>query len=59
MTVSQDFLLLAAVVLGFDVTIVDGPGADLIVSENPFLVSGVSQSYAEMIFVEVHMRSAS
>lgn len=26
--------------LGFDVTIVDGPGCDLIVSENAFLASG-------------------
>ncbi|MCC6673025.1 MAG: hypothetical protein IT458_18315 [Planctomycetes bacterium] len=38
--------------LGFDLAIVDGPGADLIVSENPFF-AGVGQSFAEFGFVEV------
>ncbi|MEZ6037783.1 MAG: hypothetical protein R3F29_09910 [Planctomycetota bacterium] len=40
--------------LGFNVPITDGPGADLIVSENPFQSSGgFWLSYAEMCFVEV------
>lgn len=38
--------------LGFGVHLVDGPGADLIVSENPFVVA-VGQVYAELMFVEV------
>lgn len=37
--------------LGFSVTITDGPGADLIVFENPFAFSG--QVFAEVMFVEV------
>ena len=40
--------------LGFAVPITNGPGADLIVSENPFRLSGTWwQSFAEMMFVEV------
>ncbi|MEO0652979.1 MAG: hypothetical protein AAFZ65_20055 [Planctomycetota bacterium] len=39
--------------LGFDVEIVDGPGADLIVSENSFLISGSDQVFAEVLYVEV------
>ncbi|MEM7203571.1 MAG: hypothetical protein AAF628_25125 [Planctomycetota bacterium] len=42
------------VVLGFDVVIADGPGADLIVSENPFVsTSNPALTFAEMLFVEV------
>ena len=41
------------VVLGFDVTIVDGPGADLIVTENPFSTGPVGHSFAEVAFVDV------
>jgi hypothetical protein len=37
--------------VGFDVTIVDGPGADLTVSENSFVFSG--GVFAEVTFVEV------
>ncbi len=40
--------------LGFAAPITDGPGADLIVSENPFRLAGSWwQSFAEMMFVEV------
>ncbi len=40
--------------LGFSTAIVDGPGADLIVSENPFrLSSNPLQTFAEVMFVEV------
>ena len=38
--------------LGFDVVIVDGPGADFLVSENPFHTT-FSESFAEVAFVEV------
>lgn len=41
-----------SVVLGFDVTIVDGPGADLTVWENGFVVGG-SSVFAEILYVEV------
>ena len=40
-------------VLGFDVTVTDGPGADLIVSENPFFSGGLGRTFAEVVFVEV------
>lgn len=40
--------------LGFALPIVDGPGADLIVGENPFrLTTGGWDTFAEMMFVEV------
>jgi hypothetical protein len=39
--------------LGFDVTITDGPGADLVVFENPFLTGSGSRVFAEAIHVEV------
>ncbi len=40
--------------LGFDVTIVDGPGADLLVAENPFANGGAPwATFAETCFVEV------
>lgn len=39
-------------VLGFAVTITDGPGADFLVAENPFFAS-LGRSFAEMVFVEV------
>jgi hypothetical protein len=40
--------------LGFAVPITNGPGADLIVSENPFSLAGSWwQSFAEVMFVEV------
>jgi len=38
--------------LGFSVTIVDGPGADFLVAENPFH-TGPGQVYAELMYVEV------
>jgi hypothetical protein len=38
--------------LGFDVVIVDGPGADFLVAENPFHVA-FETSFAEVAFVEV------
>ncbi len=38
--------------LGLGTNLVDGPGADLIVAENPFAIS-VGQVYAELMFVEV------
>lgn len=38
--------------LGFPVTLVDGPGADFLVAENPFAISP-GQVYAELMFVEV------
>lgn len=41
-------------VLGFAAPIVDGPGADFIVAENPFrLASSPLLAFAEMMFVEV------
>ncbi len=43
--------------LGFGVTLVDGPGADFIVAENPFTIS-VGQVYAELMFVEVSSNGA-
>jgi hypothetical protein len=39
--------------LGFDVVITDGPGADLLIAENPFLTGGIGESFAETMFVEV------
>ena len=40
--------------LGFDVVIVDGPGADLLFAENPFTsTTDPSQTFAEVFFVEV------
>ena len=40
--------------LGFPVVIVDGPGADLLVTENPFRsASQPDQTFAEVFFVEV------
>lgn len=51
---SFDVLSLGAggdVTLGFDVTIADGPGADLIVYENPFASGGTV--FAEVVHVEV------
>lgn len=40
--------------LGFGVTIVDGPGEDLVVAENPFYQAGLSwRTFAEVAFVEV------
>ncbi len=41
------------ITLGFDVVITDGPGADLIVSENAFYSGAPGHSFAEMVFVEV------
>ncbi|MEM6674840.1 MAG: hypothetical protein AAF726_18475 [Planctomycetota bacterium] len=41
------------VTCGFDVTIVDGPGADFTVYENPFVVGGGPAIFAEYAFVEV------
>jgi hypothetical protein len=38
--------------LGFAVNLLDGPGADFLVAENPFATS-VGQVYAELMFVEV------
>ncbi len=38
--------------LGFELQLIDGPGADFIVSENPFL-TGPFESFAETFFVEV------
>lgn len=43
--------------LGFDITIANGPGADLIVSENPFLFAG--QPFSEVAYVEVSTDGAS
>jgi len=40
-------------VLGFAVTLCDGPGADFIVCENPFLAGGTLSSFAELAFVAV------
>jgi hypothetical protein len=40
-------------VLGFSVTLCDGPGADFIVCENPFLAGGTLGAFAELAFVEV------
>jgi hypothetical protein len=42
-----------SVTLGFDVTLVDGPGADLTVFENGFVIAGTSQVFAEILHVEV------
>jgi hypothetical protein len=39
--------------LGFDQTIADGPGADLIVTENPFFAGPLGQAFSEALFVEV------
>ena len=39
--------------LGFDVILTDGPGADLVVFENPFLTGPGSSVFAEVIYVEV------
>jgi hypothetical protein len=38
--------------LGFPVVMVDGPGADFLVAENPFTIAP-SRIYAELMFVEV------
>lgn len=38
--------------LAFAVNLVDGPGADLLVAENPF-ITAVGQVYGELMFVEV------
>ncbi len=42
-----------SVVLGFDVDIVNGPGADFTVFENGFVIFGTDQVFAEFAFVEV------
>ncbi len=39
--------------VGFDQNIVNGPGADLIITENSFFSGGAAQTFAEMAFVEV------
>jgi len=39
--------------LQMDPAVLDGAGADLMVCENPFYVSGTLQSFAEVAFVEV------
>ncbi|HLU39161.1 MAG TPA: hypothetical protein VK081_07235 [Planctomycetota bacterium] len=39
-------------ILGLGVPMVDGPGADFLVAENPFMASP-GQTYAELMFVEV------
>jgi hypothetical protein len=39
--------------LGFDVTITDGPGADLVVSENGFFVGSGTDVFSEVLYVEV------
>ena len=39
--------------LGFDVIITNGPGADFIVSENPFFLNGTNLVFSEAVFVEV------
>ena len=41
------------VTVGFDVTLTDGPGADFSVFENGFVVTGTSDVFAEVAFVEV------
>ena len=41
------------VTLGFAVTIVDGPGADFLVAENPFFSGPVGNAFSEAAFVEV------
>jgi hypothetical protein len=41
------------VTLGFDLTLADGPGADLTVFENGFLIGGGPSVFAELFFVEV------
>lgn len=41
------------VTLGFDVTITDGPGADLTVYENGFVIGGSGSVFAEVARVEV------
>jgi hypothetical protein len=42
------------VIVAFDVTIVNGPGEDFIVSENPFFIYGGSGAvFAELSYVEV------
>lgn len=40
-------------ILGFDVTITDGPGADLIVAENAFYTGPTGSAFCEVLFVEV------
>ena len=37
----------------FDVVLADGPGADLIVGENPFYFGALGETFAEVMFVEV------
>ena len=39
--------------VGFDVVITDGPGADLIITENSFFSGSLPGAFAEMVFVEV------
>lgn len=39
--------------LGFAVTITDGPGADFLVFENPFVLSAGGKIFSEAMFVEV------
>ena len=39
--------------LGFDGAIADGPGADLIVTENPFFSGPLGHAFSEVMFVEV------
>lgn len=42
-----------SVTVGFNVTIVDGPGDDFIVFENPFYIIGTNLVFAELAYVEV------
>ncbi len=43
-----------SITLSFDVVLTDGPGADLIVSENPFAsLSAPWETFAEVVYVEV------
>ncbi|MCD6513139.1 MAG: hypothetical protein J7K61_06025 [Thermoplasmata archaeon] len=41
------------VTLGFNVTIVDGPGDDFVVFENSFYIIGTNRVFAELAYVEV------
>jgi hypothetical protein len=45
-------------VLGFDVVLCDGPGADLIVTENPFYSGPPAHTFAEVAYVEVSSNGA-
>lgn len=42
-----------SITVGFDVVVTDGPGADLLVAENPFFAGALGETFAEMAFVEV------